>query len=162
MTAEAPVAEAVPLATLSSVNVRTWLEQAPNGDPIPCLMITYPPPQFDDVDPAVVEATMRRVAHSLDAVPSGEPVPDAGVRLTLGGGAALLWFPETGYALKVQHPRWVRGLEQCGGALVAVGLDALSRVATVAEVDEYRNHARETGRLQFALARLGRAVGGAS
>jgi hypothetical protein len=56
----------------------------------------------------------------------------------------------------------VRGLEQCGGALLAVGLDELSQVASVAEVDEYRSHARETGRLQFALARVGRAVGGAS
>ncbi|MDX3753751.1 hypothetical protein ACFWD7_37060 [Streptomyces mirabilis] len=162
MTAEAPVAEAVPLATLMSVNVRTWLEQAPNGEPIPCLMITYPAPQFDDADPAVVEATMRQVAQSLGAVPAGEPVPDVGTRLTLGGGVALLWFLETGYALKVQHPRWVRGLEQCGGALLAVGLDELSQVASVAEVDEYRNHSREAGRLQFALARVGRAVGGAS
>lgn len=162
MTAEAPVAEPVTLATLASVNVRTWLDRTDAGEPLPCLMLTYPAPQFDDADPDVVESTMRRVARSLGAVAAGEPVPDVGVRLTIGGGVALLWFPETGYALKVQHPSWVRGLEQCGGALLAVGLDELSQVASVAEVDEYRQHARDTGRLHFALARVGRAVRGAS
>ena len=162
MTAEAPVAEPVTLGMLASVNVRTWLDRPDAGEPIPCLMLTYPTPQFVDADPAVVESTMRRVARSLGAVEAGEPVPDVGVRLTIGGGVALLWFPETGYALKVQHPSWVRGLEQCGGALLAVGLDELSQVASVAEVDEYRQHARDTGRLHFALARVGRAVGGAS
>lgn len=162
MTAEAPVAEAVPLSTLMSINVRTWVEQTGDGVLIPCLMLTYPAPQFDDVDPAAVEATMRQVAQSLGAVRSGEPVPDVGVRLTLSGGVALLWFRESGYALKVQHPRWVRVVEGCGCALLAVGLDELSQVASVAEVDEYRNHAREAGRLYFALASLGRAVEGAS
>ncbi|MFI1467662.1 hypothetical protein [Streptomyces wuyuanensis] len=163
MTAETTaVAEVMPLATLMSVNVRTWLDRTDAGEPIPCLMITYPAPQFDDADPVAVEATMRQVATSLGAVPAGELVPDVGVRLTLRGGVALLWFPETGYALKVEHPSWVRGLEHCGGALLAVGLDELSQVASVAEVDEYRNHAREAGRLQFALARVGRSVGGAS
>jgi hypothetical protein len=162
MTTEAPVAEALPLSTLMSVNVRTWLEQTDNGEPIPCLMITYPAPQFDEVDPAAVEATMRQVAQSLGAIPVGESVPDVGARLTISGGVALLWFPETGYALKVQHLRWVRGLEQSGGALLAVGLDELSQVATVAEVDEYRNHGREAGRLHFAVARVGRPLGCAS
>lgn len=162
MTTETRPAEAVPIATLAAVNTRTWLERADNGEPLPCLMITYPAPQFEDADPAVVEAMMRQVARSLGAVPAGEPVPDVGVRLTLRGGVALLWFPETGYALKVEHLAWVRGLEQCGAALLAVGLDELSQVASVAEVDEYRNNAREGGRLQFALARVGCAVGGAS
>jgi hypothetical protein len=162
VTAEAPVAEAVPLATLMSVNVRTWLDQTDDGDPIAVLMLTYPAPQFDEADPTVVEATMRHVATSLGAVPTGEPVPDVGVRLTTDGGEALLWFPGTGYALKVQHPRWVRALEQHGVALLAVGLDELSQVASVAEVDEYRNHARATGRMHFALARAGRSLGGAS
>ncbi|MET9729216.1 hypothetical protein ABZZ79_00695 [Streptomyces sp. NPDC006458] len=162
MTTETRTAEAVPIATLATVNTRTWVDTTDDGAPIPCLMITYPAPRFEDADPAVVEATMRQVARSLGAVPAGDPVPNVGVRLTLCGGAALLWFPETLYALKVQHPRWVRALEQYGGALLAVGLDELSQVASVAEVDEYRQHSRETGRLHFALADLGRAVGGAS
>ncbi|WP_406459715.1 hypothetical protein OH768_33575 [Streptomyces sp. NBC_01622] len=162
MTTEAPVAEAVPLSTLMSVNVRTWVEETDDGVLIPCLMLTYQAPQFDDVDPAAVEATMRQVAQSLGARRSGEPVPNVGMRLTLRRGVALLWFRETGYALKVQHPRWVRAVEGCGCTLLAVGIDELSQVATLAEVDEYRNHARETGRLFFALADVGRAVGGAS
>lgn len=162
MTAEAAVAEAVPLATLSTVNVRTWLDQTDDGEPIPCLMLTYQAPQFDEADPAVVEASMRQVVQSLGAVLAGEPVPDVGVRLTISGGVALLWFLETGYALKVQHPRWVRGLKECGGALLVVGLDELSQVASVAEVDEYRANARAGGRLYLALAHLGRPLGGVS
>ncbi|MGA5489546.1 hypothetical protein ACPCK1_17540 [Streptomyces pseudogriseolus] len=163
MTAETTaVAEAVPLATIMSVNVRTWLDRNDDGDPITCLMLTYPAPQFDDADPAVVEATMRQVATSLGAVPAGEPVPDVGVRLTTHGGEALLWFPGSFYALKVRHPQWVRALNQCGGALLAVGLDELSQVASVAEVNEYRAAARAAGRMHFALARVGRPIGGAS
>lgn len=162
MTTETRPTAAVPISTLATVNTRTWVDLTDDGAPIPCLMLTYPAPQFEDADPAVVEATMRQVAQSLGAVPAGDPVPNVGVRLTLRGGVALLWFPETGYALKVEHPRWVRALEQSGAALLAVGLDDLSQVASVAEVDEYRQHSRETGRLHFALAALGRAVGGAS
>lgn len=162
MTTETPTAEAVSLATLTAISVRTWLELSNGGEPIPCLMLTYSAPQFDEVDPAVVEATMRPVARSLGAVPVGGPVPDIGARLSISGDVALLWFPETGYGLKIEHSRWVRGLEQAGGALLAIGVDELSPVATIAEVDEYRNNARDAGRLFFALARLGRAVWGGS
>jgi hypothetical protein len=162
MTTETTVADVVPLSTLATVNVRTWLDQTDTGETIPCLMLNYPAPQFDDADPAVVEANMRQVVQSLGAVPAGESVPDVGVRLTISGGVALLWFLETGYALKVQHPRWVRGLKECGGALLVVGLDELSQVASVAEVDEYRANARAGGRLYLALAQLGRSSVGAS
>lgn len=162
MTTETKPAEAVPIATLATVNTRTWVDTTDDGAPIPCLMLTYPAPQFEDADPVIVEATMRQVAQSLGAVPAGEPVPDIGVRLTISGGVALLWFPETGYALKVQHLRWVRALEEHGVALLAVGLDELSQVAAVVEVDEYRSNAREGGRMLFALARVGRSLGGVS
>jgi hypothetical protein len=162
MTAETMVSGAVPLATLMSVNVRTWLDHTDAGEPIPCLMLTYSAPQFDEADPAAIEASMRQVVQSLGAVRAGESVPDVGVRLTISGGVALLWFLETGYALKVPHPRWVRGLKECGGALLVVGLDELSQVASVAEVDEYRANARAGGRLYLALAHLGRGLGRAS
>lgn len=155
MTSEATFAEVVPLSTLATVNVRTWIDRTDAGEPIPCLMLTYPAPQFDEVDPAAVEASMRQVVQSLGAVPAGEAVPDVGVRLTIQSGVALLWFLEAGYALKIQHPRWVRGLKECGGALLVVGLDELSQVASVAEVDEYRANARAGGRLYLALAQLG-------
>jgi hypothetical protein len=162
MTAETMVTGAVPLATLMSVNVRTWLDHTDAGEPIPCLMLTCSAPQFDEADPAAIEANMRQVVQSLGAVPAGgESVPDVGVRLTINGGVARLWFLESGYALKVPHPRWVRGLKDCGGALLVVGLDELSQVASVAEVDEYRANARAGGRLYLALAHLGRPVGGA-
>jgi hypothetical protein len=161
MTAGTPSALAVPLGTLMSINVRTWIDQG-DGEPMCCLLLTHAAPPLGEADPAAVETTMRRVAASLGAAPAGEPVPDAGVRLTVHGGEALLWFTDTEYALKIAHTRWVRAVHDAGGALLAVGLDELSRVASVAEVDEYREHAHAAGRLHLALARVGRPTGGAS
>ncbi|MFI1607870.1 hypothetical protein ACH4YN_38150 [Streptomyces griseofuscus] len=144
-----------------TLNTRTWLDWTDDGEPLAALMLTHPSPQFGpEVDPAAVEATMRHVATSIGAVPAGEPVPDVGVRLTVHGSVALLWVPGAAYALKITHTRWVHALAQCSGVLLAVGLDELSTVASVAEVDEYRGHARETGRLHFALAHARRAFGG--
>ncbi|MGW7197565.1 hypothetical protein [Streptomyces chryseus] len=162
---EAPVAEAVTLSTICSLNVRTWVETTECGQTLPCLLLTFPPPQFGEVDLAVVEATMRSVASALGATPAadGEPsVPQVGVRLTTRPREALLHFAGCRYALSVKHPRWVRALEQHGGALLAVGLDPLPQVVSVREVDEYRAAQREAGRMQFALAAVGRRIGGVS
>ncbi|MFE9810726.1 hypothetical protein [Streptomyces sp. NPDC005548] len=156
------IAPAVSLATIMTVNARTWLDWTDDGEPLAALMLTHPSPQFGpEVDPAAVEATMRTVATSLGAVPAGDPVPDVGVKLTLHGSVALLWFPGAAYSLKITHARWVHALSRCSGVLLAVGLDELSTVASVAEVDEYRENGRESGRLQFALAHCRRGLGGA-
>jgi hypothetical protein len=152
----------VTLSTIMTLNVRTWIEQPDTDTPLAALMLTYPAPQFDDADPVAVERTMRGVAASLGAVPAGAPVPDVGVRLTVHGGEALLWFTDCSYGLRVRHLRWMRALERAGRALLAVGLDELSPVASVAEVDEYREAARGSGRMHLALAHLGRRIGGAS
>jgi hypothetical protein len=160
---ETTTLEPLSLGDVMRLNARTWLEPVPDERPLPVLMLTYPAPQFDDVDPDVVESTMRRVAGALGAVPAGPEVPDGGVRISTHGLEALLWFTGCSYALKISHPRWLRELNSAGRALLAVGLDELSPVAAVAEVDEYRQHARQTGRMHFAFARVGRrALGGAA
>lgn len=152
--------EPLSLGTIMRLNTRTWVEPI-GDDPLPMLMLTYPAPQFDEVDPALVESTMRHVAAALGAEPLSGRVPEVGVRFTLHTPYGLLWFPGSAYALKITHPRWLRALREAGGAVIGVGLDELSTVASVAEVDEYREHARELGRMHFALGHVGRPLGGA-
>ncbi|QWA22391.1 hypothetical protein KJK32_16910 [Streptomyces sp. JCM17656] len=84
MTAHAAV-EPVTLDVIVFLNVRTWLGQTAAGDPVPCLMLTYPAQRAEGVDPSVVEDVMRRVAVSLGANPAGCPVPEVGVRLGIRG-----------------------------------------------------------------------------
>lgn len=164
MTANAAL-EPVTLDLIVFLNVRTWIGQTAAGEAFPALMLTYPA-QRAEVAPDVVEHTMRRVAVSLGGAPAGSPVPEVGVRLGVRGADALMWFPDCSYALKIARPEWVRALASCGRALVEVGLDELSTVASVAEVDEYRHRQYELGRMHLALADVGRRptgpqVGGA-
>ncbi|MFG2458175.1 hypothetical protein ACGFWE_14040 [Streptomyces sp. NPDC048523] len=165
MTANAAV-EPVTLDLIVFLNVRTWIGQTQSGELYPALMLTYPAQRAEGVDPGVVEHTMRRVAVSLGGAPAGSPVPEVGVRLGVRGAEALMWFPGCSYALKIARPPWVRALESCGRALLEVGLDELSTVASVAEVDEYRESQYGLGRMHLALADVGRRplelrVGGA-
>ncbi|WP_244206884.1 hypothetical protein [Streptomyces swartbergensis] len=154
------VLEPVPLGVIARLNARTWLAPS-EGELLPVLMLTYPAPQFDEPSPDVVEATMRHVAASLGTVAAGPVVPEVGVRLTLRGPDALLWFTDTAYALKIAHPRWTRAVNVSDRALLAVGLDELSPVATAAEVDEYREAARAAERMHLGIARVGRPIRGA-
>lgn len=155
MTANAAV-EPVTLDVIVFLNVRTWLGRTSDGVPCPALLLTYPAQRAEGVDPGVVEDVMRRVAVSLGAAPAGTPVPEVGVRLGIVGSDALMWFPGCSYALKIARPDWVRALADSGRAVVEVGLDELSTVASVAEVDEYRQSAHESGRMHLALADVGR------
>lgn len=158
MTASA--VEPVTLDVILFLNVRTWLGQTAGGDPIPALMLTYPGHRAEGADPGVVEDVMRRVAVSIGATPGSSPVPEVGVRLAVAGADALMWFPGCSYALKITRPDWVRALAATGCALVEVGLDELSTVASVAEVDEYRQSAYDGGRMHNALADVGRRPSG--
>ncbi|MFM9637584.1 hypothetical protein ACKI1X_12955 [Streptomyces turgidiscabies] len=148
------------------LNVRTWLGRTSEGAPCPALLLTYPAQRAEGVDPGVVEDVMRRVALSLGAAPAGTPVPEVGVRLGIVGSDALMWFPGCPYALKIARPDWVRALADSGRAVIEVGLDELSTIASVAEVDEYRENQYGLGRMHLALADVGRrplelGVGGA-
>lgn len=140
---------------IASLNVRVWLHYTMNDEAFPFLMLTYPAPQFEDVDPAAVEHTMRGVAASLGAAPLGEPLPKVGARVIRRDGDAFVWFADCPYALKVSQPAWARRIAELGHVLLAVGLDELSPVASRAEVDEYIATAGECGRMHVALADVG-------
>ncbi|MCX4705631.1 hypothetical protein [Streptomyces sp. NBC_01373] len=148
---------ALPTAGLiASLNVRTWLDHTMNNDVFSVLLLTYPAPQFEDVDAAAVERTMLGVAASLGATPAGdEPVPRVGARVIIRDSDAFVSFVGCPYALKVSHPRWAQAIGGLGQVLLAVGLDELSPVASRAEVDEYVTAAGACGRMHVALADVG-------
>jgi hypothetical protein len=138
-----------------SLSVRTSLEQTDDARVFGAVMLTYPAPQFGEVDPADVEEKMRGVAASLGAVPYGEAVPTVGARISMHGTDAVLWFAGCPYGLSVKHPRWATAAVNLGEVLLAVGLDELSPGASRAEVDEYRVYAAEAGRIHVAHAQIG-------
>ncbi|MFE2747297.1 hypothetical protein ACFXKX_23715 [Streptomyces scopuliridis] len=145
---------------IAQLNVRTWLDHTVDGRVFAPMLITYPAPQFEDVDPAEVERQMRGVAASLGAVPAelgtsnGESAAAAGERVSIHqGGAILVHFEGSRYALRVlKSARWAGVIANLGHVLLAVGLDELSGVASRAEVDEYIEHAGRTGRIHAAVA----------
>ncbi|WP_320780222.1 hypothetical protein [Streptomyces sp. CRN 30] len=154
---------AIPLATIMSLDVRTWVDRRDARGPLPSVMLTHGAPRdFTDSAPAAIEAAMRRVVHSFGAGPAGAEAPDIGVRFTVHDAHALLWFPQSLFALKLRRSPWVRALDEAGCAHIAIGIDELSSGASVAEVDEYRERATELGRLHLALAYVGRPPGGPS
>lgn len=137
---------------IATLNARTWLDHTHDGDVFSALLITFPAPQFDEVDPDAIEQTMLGVAAALGAAPFGKPPPTVGARVITVGGDALVWFAGCPYALKLTHPRWAQAINNLGHVLLAVGLDELSPVASRAEIDEYIERARECGRMHIALA----------
>ncbi|MGC0211935.1 DUF6415 family natural product biosynthesis protein [Streptomyces levis] len=160
--------EALSLGVIMRLNARTWIEQDEKGAPLPVLMLTYPPTNWgwtgpaahtahrNDAGPLPVEGIMRHVAASLNTVPPSAGVLDVGRRISLHGPEALLWFSGCPYALKISNPRWLRAADTAGRALLLVGLEELSPVASAAEVEEYRDSARAADRLHCALAHVGR------
>ncbi|AQW55313.1 hypothetical protein ACIQPP_05695 [Streptomyces violaceusniger] len=143
---------------IARINVRTWLDHTADDNVFSVMMLTYPAPQFEDVNAHAIERTMRGVAASLGAVPFGQPLPAVGARVVASGGEALVWFSGCPWALKLTHPRWVRTINKFGRVLLAVGLDELSPVASKSEVDEYIEGARQCGRMHVALADVGSSV----
>ncbi|MGW7248801.1 hypothetical protein [Streptomyces decoyicus] len=140
---------------IASLNVRTWLDHTASNDVFTVLMLSYPAPQFGEIDADAVEWTMRGVAAALGALPADRPVPTIGARVITAGGDALVWFAGCPYALRLTHPRWTQTITRLGRVLLAVGLDELSPVASRAEVDEYIEGSRASGRMHVALADVG-------
>lgn len=141
---------------IATLNARTWLDHTINGRVFSPLLLTYPAPQFEDIDPAEVERKMLGVAASLGAAPLSAELPDAGERVTLHpGGTTLVHLDNSPYALHIpKHPRWSQAISQLGQVLLAIGLDELSPVASRAEINEYIEAAGENGRMHFAIARV--------
>lgn len=153
-------ASAPPVPTpglIAALNARLWLDHTIGGEVFTALLLTHPAPQFEDVDPAEVERTMRGVAASLGVAPRSQELADVGERLTVhSGGVILLHFDGSPYGLRLPaHPRWAQAIGGFGRVLLAVGLDELSPVASRAEVDEYIEAGGDTGRLLVGLATVG-------
>ncbi|MDX3224392.1 hypothetical protein [Streptomyces sp. ME19-01-6] len=150
-------ASAPPVPTpglIASLNARLWLDHTPGDEVFTSLLLSFPAPQFADVDPAEVERTMRGVGASLGVAPRGQGLADVGERLTVhAGGVILLHFDGSRYAMRLPaHPRWAKAISGFGRVLLAVGLDELSPVASRVEIDEYIEAGGETGRLLVGLA----------
>lgn len=142
---------------IASLTARTFLDTAQDGTVFGALLLTYPTPQFEDIDPGDVEWKMRGVAAAAGALhytPS-TPVPRVGARITAHGSSAMLWLAGCPYGLDVKHPRWVATATTVEDVLIVVGTAALSPTASAAEVDEYREHFTETGDLYVAMASIG-------
>ncbi|MFF9568518.1 hypothetical protein [Streptomyces sp. NPDC014685] len=163
------VAQAAPAPGLiAKLTVRTWLDFTADGRMFVPMLITYPAPQFEDVDPVRVEQDMLGVAAALATTPTeldmlgGGAPAHAGRRVHLtDNGLLLVRFDGTPWALRVaKAPRWSRLVAELGHVLLAVGLDELSAVASRAEVDEYIERAGRTGRIHAAVADVVNARGG--
>lgn len=152
-------ASAPPVPTpglIASLSARVWLDHTLGGEVFTALLLTFPAPQFEDVDRAEVERTMRGVAVSLGVAPRDLVLAHTGERITVrDGGLILLHFDGSPYALRLPaHSRWAQVIRGFGQVLLAVGLDELSPVASRAEIDEYMEAGGGTGRLLVGLAAL--------
>lgn len=155
-TAPAEIARPAPSKGLIlSLTVRTSLEHTADDGAFGVVMLTYPAPQFGEVDPDDVELKMRGVAAALGAAPYGGPVPTVGARIYMQGTDAALWFTGCDFGLKIRHPRWASAAERLDEVLLAVGLSELSPGACRAEVAEYRVNMAKAGGLHVARAQIG-------
>ncbi|MFJ4126017.1 hypothetical protein ACIP3U_32400 [[Kitasatospora] papulosa] len=159
-TAPAPFPAPTP-ALIAQLQARTALEHTAQGRTYASLLITYPAPQFEDVDPAEVERLMHGVALTLGAVPA--VLPEAGPgrapsfsvdRVSIGpSGETLVHFCGTPWSLRVaRSPGWTRVISGLGRVLLVVGLDELSPVASAAEVDKYIEAAGAADRLYATVS----------
>lgn len=143
-TAPAPVPAPTP-GLIAQLQARTALDHTAQGRSYASLLITYPAPQFEDVDPAEVERLMHGVALTLGAVPAvlpeapGRAPSFSADRVSIApSGETLVHFCGTPWSLRIaRSPGWTRVVEGLGRVLLVVGLDELSPVASAAEVDEY-------------------------
>ncbi|MFE4691283.1 hypothetical protein ACFRH6_14635 [Streptomyces sp. NPDC056749] len=166
-TAPAPIPAPTP-GLIARLQARTALDHTAQGRAYASLLITYPTPQFEDVDPAEVERLMHGVAVTLGAVPA--VLPEAGPgrapafsvdRVSIApSGECLVHFDGTPWSLRIaRSPGWTRVVEGIGQVLLVVGLDELSPVASVAEVDEYIEASGAADRLYATVSSVADPAG---
>lgn len=153
---------------IARLNARTALDQTEAGRTFASLLLTYPAPQFEDVDPAGVELMMRGVASTLGAIPAVLPsvVPGRAPSFSVDrvsitpSGIPLVHFDGTPWSMRIaESPGWSRVMSGLGRVLLVVGLDELSPVASAAEVDEYIECAGEADRLYATVSSVADAAG---
>ncbi|XQE87456.1 hypothetical protein ACN24M_20645 [Streptomyces microflavus] len=145
---------------IAQLSARTTLDRTGSGRTFASLLITHPAPQFESVDPVVVERLMLGVAVTLGAVPAVLPTvvpgraPSFSVdRVSLVSAGALVHFDGTPWSMRIaESPGWSRVVASLGRVLIVVGLDELSPVASAAEVDEYIECAGAADRLYATVS----------
>ncbi|MFJ3587550.1 hypothetical protein ACIQUY_29160 [Streptomyces sp. NPDC090231] len=154
---------------IARLNARTSLGQTEAGRTFASLMLTYPAPQFGEVDPSKVEFAMRGVASTLGAVPAVLPsvVPGRAPSFSVDRmsitptGIPLIHFDGTPWSMRIaESPAWSRVVAGLGRVLLVVGLDELSSVASAAEVDEYIEYAGEADRLFATVSSVADSTNG--
>ena len=159
-TASAPIPTPTP-GLIAQLQARTALDHTAEGRAYASLLITYPAPQFEDIDPAEVERLMHGVAVTLGAVPAvlPETAPGRAPAFSLDRvsiaptGEAVVHFDGTPWSLRIaRSPGWTRVVEGLGQVLLVVGLDELSPVASAAEIDEYIEAAGAADRLYATVS----------
>lgn len=144
-----------PAGLIGSLATTTWLDTAPTGATLCCLLLVPQPPRCTYEAPAVIEQRMRVVAEALRLGPATAPPPDIGPRLRLVTPTEVsLCFDGTAYRKRIPAGRpWTHLLSQRTPAALVLGLDPISCSATPAEIDSYLDRATLRQRLLFGHTR---------
>ncbi|MEV5977253.1 hypothetical protein [Streptomyces sp. NPDC052114] len=136
---------------IASLATATWIDTDPAGATLCCLLLVPQPPRSSYETPVIIEQRMRAVATSLGLGPATAPPPDIGTRLhPLSPTNVALRFDGTAYRKRIPAGRpWTLLLRQRTPAALVLGLDALSRAASPAEIDAYLDHSTLQQRLFF-------------
>ncbi|WP_255952232.1 hypothetical protein [Streptomyces odontomachi] len=140
---------------IASLATTAWLDTAPTGATLCCLLLVPQQPHTLYETPTVIEQHMRAVAKALRLGPATAPPPDIGPRLRLITPTEVtLRFDGSPYRKRIPTGRhWPLLLRQGTPAALILGLDPLSRSAAPAEIDSYLDCATPRGRLLFGHTR---------
>ncbi|MGI5048278.1 hypothetical protein ACM9HD_33220 [Streptomyces sp. JAC25] len=160
MMSETAPAPAQTPGLITQPQARTALNHTAQGRDYPSLLITYPAPQFEDVDQAEVERLMHGVALTPGAVPA--VLPEAGPgrassfsvdRVSIVRATRHVHFCGTPWSLRfTRPPGCTRVISSLGRVPLVVGRDELSPVASAAEVDKYIEAAGAADRLYATVS----------
>ncbi|WP_433446032.1 hypothetical protein ACQPXS_01080 [Streptomyces sp. CA-142005] len=140
------------IASLATV---TWLDTAPTGATLCCLLLVPQPPRSRYESQTVAEQRMRTIAEALHLGPATEPPPDIGPRLRpITPTEVALSFDSTPYRKRIPAGRsWTLLLGRRTPVALVLGLDPLTRSATPAEIDSYLDLGTLRQRLLFGHTR---------
>lgn len=140
---------------IASLATTTWLDTAPTGAALCCLLLVPQQPRSLYETPTVIEQRMRAVAEALHLGPATAPPPDIGPRLRqITPTEVALRFDGTPYRKRIPAGRpWTLLLGRGTPVALVLGLDLLSCGATPAEIDAYLDRATPRQRLLFGHTR---------
>ncbi|MFE9170474.1 hypothetical protein ACFYNZ_13270 [Streptomyces kebangsaanensis] len=140
---------------IASLATTTWLDTAPTGATLCCLLLVPQPPHNSYETPTVIEQRMHAVADALRLGPATVPPPDIGPRLRLITPTEVaLHFDGIPYRKRIPAGRpWTLLLGQGTPVALVLGLAPLPRSATPAEIDTYLDRATLRRRLLFGHTR---------